>query len=97
MFIRKQSQITVKLDEVIDAALLELSRFTPDQKEYAQALDQVVKLNQLKKDNNPSQQISYDTLAVVAGNLLGIVMIVGHERASIVTSKALGFVMKAAR
>jgi hypothetical protein len=36
--------------------------------------------------------ISNDTLAIVLGNLLGIAMIVEHERASIVTSKALGFI-----
>lgn len=38
---------------------------------------------------------SAETLAIVAGNLAGIAVIVLHERAHVVTSKALAFVMKA--
>lgn len=37
---------------------------------------------------------STDTLAIIAGNLVGIVFILGHERANVIASKALGLVMK---
>jgi hypothetical protein len=40
-------------------------------------------------------KVSPDTAALVLGNLIGILVIVGHERAHVVTSKALNFVMKA--
>jgi hypothetical protein len=33
-------------------------------------------------------------MAIIAGNLLGIVLILGYEKANIVTSKAIGFVIK---
>lgn len=36
--------------------------------------------------------VSKDTLLIVAGNLIGIWVIVGHERMHLVTSKALGFI-----
>ena len=39
-------------------------------------------------------KISPDTLLVVGGNLLGILLILNFEKADIVTSKALGFVLK---
>lgn len=42
----------------------------------------------------PSWKISPDTLAVVLCNLVGILLILNHEKIDIVTSKALGFVMK---
>jgi len=40
------------------------------------------------------KRISPDTLATIGANLLGIMIIIGHERAHVVTSKALGFIMK---
>lgn len=39
-------------------------------------------------------KISPDTLLVVGGNLLGILLILNFEKAEIVTSKALNFVLK---
>lgn len=36
--------------------------------------------------------VSRDTLVLAGANLLGIVFIVGHERAHVVTSKAIGFI-----
>ncbi len=39
-------------------------------------------------------KVSPDTLLVVAGNLLGIVLILTYEKANIVVSKALNFVLK---
>ena len=39
-------------------------------------------------------KISPDTLLIVGGNLLGILLILNFEKADIVTSKALNFVLK---
>ncbi len=39
-------------------------------------------------------KISPDTLLVVGGNLLGILLILNFEKMDIVMSKALGFVLK---
>jgi hypothetical protein len=33
-------------------------------------------------------------MATVAGSLVGILLIIGHERANVIGSKALGLVMK---
>lgn len=41
-----------------------------------------------------SWKISPDTLAIVLCNLVGIILVLKHEKIDIVTSKALGFVMK---
>lgn len=42
----------------------------------------------------PSWTVSPDTLLVVAGNLLGIVLILNFEKIDIVRSKAMSFVLK---
>lgn len=37
---------------------------------------------------------STDTLAIIGANLLGIVVIIGHERAHVITTKAFGLLSK---
>lgn len=87
---------TSELDKAILIALLQLDTVPAYSEEYIQILNQVERLYALKNVNR-SPRVSPDTMAVVMGNLLGIVFIVGHERAHVVTSKALSFVMKATR
>lgn len=53
----------------------------------AQAAETATKWNALKHFKRPST----DTMLIVGANLLGILIIVGYERANVVTSKALGF------
>ena len=51
------------------------------------------RLYKIKKEHT-SEKVDANTKAVVAGNLLGIAMILNYERVHVVSSKALGFVMK---
>ena len=46
------------------------------------------------KDLETPDRVSKDTLAIIAGNIAGIVLIIGYERMNVIASKALGFVMK---
>lgn len=46
------------------------------------------------KELDRKWKVSQDTLAIVAGNLLGIVVIVGYERAHVLVSKALPSILK---
>lgn len=82
-----------KLDEAIDDALGQLAVLDVTDEGYFAMVDSVEKLMKLRQAEKP-ERLSRETLAVVAGNLLGIMMIVGHERAHVVTSKALAFVLK---
>lgn len=81
------------LDLVIDKLLKEIADQDFYSEEYTTMVDQLVKLYSLK-DNQSNKRVSKDTLVIVAGNLVGIVLIVGYERAHVVTSKALNFVQK---
>lgn len=82
------------LERAIDRLYTEMAATDVESEEYAQFTEQLSKLYQLKEIAPPKSKVSPDTLALVFGNLAGIAIIVGHERASIVTSKALSFVSK---
>jgi len=94
MFNRKKSPELIALDEVIDNVLSEMNGFTADSKEYGAASDNYVKLMKLRKELTSSTTISPDTLALIAANLAGIILILNHERVHVVASKALSFVGK---
>lgn len=92
MFAKKNNDDPT-LDDVITSLLIQMDSHDAHSAEYAQMADQLTKLYEMKnqkKFNRPSA----DTLAVVGGNLAGILLILNFERAGVITSKALGFVMK---
>lgn len=94
MFTKKTDPEKTTLDEVIADALKVLNENVIGDPEYDTKLDQLTKLYAMKAQI-PSRRLSADTLATVGANLAGILIIVGHERAHVVTSKALNFIMKA--
>ncbi|HET9785578.1 MAG TPA: hypothetical protein VFP47_00505 [Pyrinomonadaceae bacterium] len=93
MFITRKSE-DQGLQKVIDAHLDSMVDEDPGSVEYARKVEQLTKLYSLKEKTS-ERRVSPDTLAIVAGNLAGILLIVGHEKAHVVTSKALGFILKA--
>lgn len=93
MFTQKSKNEDSKLEKAIAELHHEMNSVTGDSEEYAKMVDQLTKLYSIREQSAP-KKVSPDTLLLVGGNLAGIAMIVGHERAGIVTSKALSFVMK---
>jgi hypothetical protein len=85
------------LDDAIARLFDSLQGMAPDSDEYSKTADQLLKLYKLNDESKSKKRVSPDTLAVIAGNLAGIVAILGYERAHIITSKAFGLVMKLAR
>lgn len=93
MFNKKPMDETSGLEKTLDRLFADLSDRSVDSEEYSAVVDQVVKLYSLKEQDS-KKRVSPDVKATIAANLLGIALIVGHERAHIVTSKALNFIMK---
>lgn len=54
------------------------------------AIDQNMKIETFEE----RRRISSDTLAIIAANLGGILLIIGYERVNVIASKAIGFVMR---
>jgi len=81
------------LQKAIDDLLKEMEDVSAETPEYAKMADQLVKLYKLKEVDS-KRKISPDTLATVLGNLIGIALIIRHERENVITSKALAFVQR---
>lgn len=93
----KNLRITTKPDALqtaIDEALAQLKGIEVNSIEYNDKMKTITELYKLQEKNTP-KRVSPDTVAIVVGNLAGIVLILGYERAHVVTSKALSFVIKA--
>lgn len=93
MSIMKRKDETQNLKEAIDLAVLKLKTLDATSDEYAQIVDQLDKLYKMRITTKP-QPVPLEALIAVGGNLIGIVSIIGFERANVLTSKALGFVLK---
>lgn len=97
MIFKKQPPEENRLDVRIDKLLFEMDDHHGDTEEYAKMVKQLTKLYAIQnqeKETLKSKSISKDTLLIVAGNLIGILMITDFERARVVTSKGLQLLAK---
>lgn len=93
MFLKKTKDPT-PLDIAIQDVFNTLRGLDEAEEEYAQAVDQLVKLMKLKKEIEPSWQPSPDALLAAIANVAGILLILNHERFHVIATKAIGFVSK---
>lgn len=82
------------IDREIDLLFIKLKGHEPDTDEYKQTLDRIVVLEKLHFETK-RKPISYDTLAIVGANLLGILLILKHEELNPITTKAMGTLLRA--
>jgi hypothetical protein len=82
-----------KLEIEIDRAIRELRNHAVGSTEYVRAIDQIVKLHEMKENEKP-KSVSKDTLAIIGANLLGIILIIRHEHVNVISSKAMNMVIK---
>lgn len=91
MFNRRDTR--TKLETQIDTVEEQLSQLDPSSKDYAELLTVLEKLNKLK-DNGRKKEIPWATIITCSVALLQTVMILHAEQVGIITSKAVGFIMK---
>lgn len=91
MFSRKQDWTL--LDDALDRAIRELNHHDVGSPEYVKILNAVSSLTDMRQQEKP-KSVSKETLFNVGGNLLGIILILKHERLNVITSKALSFVLR---
>lgn len=80
--------LDVPIMQVLDA----MKEMQPDHEEYPLMISHLERLVELKKKKK--QPISLDNALVVAGNLLGILVIVAYEQKHVFVSKAQGLILK---
>lgn len=81
------------LDNEIKRLVRELDAWHPTSDEYATILEKVSKLRKLR-DDEKSSGVSPDTLVMAVTNLVGILLIIKHERFEIITSRAMNLISK---
>jgi len=87
--LRKKS----KLEMAIDSILNDMSKYESNSNEYGEMTSNLEKLLKAKSYEK-AKGINPDTAIIVAANLIGIILILKHEKVDIITSKALGFILK---
>lgn len=92
----KSSDEAQSLDKTIQTLEDDMRSLSGDSEEYATCLNRLERLYKLKEKHSKSG-IDLNTLVLVGGNLLGIVIIVVYEHGHVIGSRALTHVGKLAR
>jgi hypothetical protein len=82
-----------ELENELNRALTRLRAEMPNSEDYEKMLKLVERLHDMMDEQKP-EVVSKNTLLTVSGNLLGIILILKHERFEPITSKALSFVIR---
>jgi hypothetical protein len=82
------------LDEPIAKILTDMNTYGPDSPEYPTLISHLEKLNRMKAEEGSKVRPSPDVMAIVVGNLLGILIIVAYEQKHAMVSRGLGFVIR---
>lgn len=93
MFTRKKISEPTALDVLIDEVQSRWFQTEPDSEDSAKLLNQLTKLHELQATNNP-KTVSPDVLVSAIASLAGILAILSFEKTNVLTSKAIGFVLK---
>ena len=93
MFTSKPDTNDKLLTDTIERVMQDMKNEDPHTEKFGLMTAQLTELYKIRNENR-SRRVSPDTLATIVANLLGIGIIVGHERTHIVTSKALTFIRK---
>ncbi len=84
----KRTQVEREIDKQLDI-LISRARTPEEISEMLSLMERRDELREKKKVH-----VSPDTIAIIAGNLAGILLILNYEQFNVVSSKALGFVIK---
>lgn len=81
------------IDKQITFVLNEMSMAGVTAEEYPTLLTYLERLHALRQKER-REPISRDTIALIAGNLMGILLIVAYEQKHVITSKGFGQVIR---
>lgn len=84
----------IQLNAAITRLLVDMEQEPTDSEAFAAMSKQLEALYKIKATNKPAFLPSADSMLMAATNLGGLLLIMNHERAHVIASKALGFVNK---
>lgn len=83
-----KEETTISVDRQIETVLDRMSTIGLASEEYKTMMDHLERLYEMKAKARPNR-VSRDTIVLVVGNLLGIIVIVAYEQKHVMTSKGL--------
>lgn len=92
MKITKKDKRT-QLEKEIDDVLSGMKCLAKNSKEYEVTIGHLETLYKAKSTEK-CNRVSRDTMAIIAGNLMGILLILHYEKLDVITSRAVGFIIK---
>lgn len=81
------------VDEAIAKVLTEMRTYGVDTPEYKTAIAYLDNLMEMRA-KEPQNRLSKDTLAIVAGNLVGVMLIVAYEQRHVIRQTAINQVLR---
>lgn len=92
--LKKQNEPT-EIDLAINRILERMQYVDPETEEYGTLVARLDKIHSMKiAEKNDRNKLSSDAILTAGVSILGILLIIGHERINVITTKALGFVAK---
>lgn len=88
-----RNDTTTPLDPLIDAVLKEMQSIGVNSEEYPKLMAYLERLYEIKAHDR-QDPVSRDTLALIAGNLMGILLIVAYEQKHVMTSKGFSQILR---
>lgn len=88
----RKNEVT-KTDALIDAVLEEMHTVGVDAPEYQNLLTYLERLHEVKAKERRAP-VSRDTMLLVGGNLMGILLIVAYEQKHVMTSKGFNQIIR---
>jgi len=88
-----RKKLKTPIDDQIDAVLIEMRAMGVDSPEYLKLMAYLERLHTIKTQERPNP-VSRDSLALIVGNLLGILVIVAYEQKHVMTSKGFTQILR---
>lgn len=82
-------ETTIAVDPLIDAVLEAMHREGPESAEYPKMMTYLERLNDVKAKDS-QDPVSRDTIVIVAGNLLIVLLMMAYENKHVMSRSAIG-------
>ncbi len=88
-----RNEKTTPVDDLIESVLDEMRLVGVDSDEYPKLMTYLERLYEVKANERQSP-VSRDTVALIAGNLMGILLIIAYEQKHIMSSKGFSQIIR---
>jgi hypothetical protein len=85
------------LEDIIKRFEDVMRELDPNHEDYQKMLDQLTQLYKIKDNETSHRRVDANTLAIIAGNLAGIVLVINAERLHVIASKAASMALRSVR